>query len=336
MKVFIITEGNFKAGLGHIGRCISIYQAFKEKEIVSCFIINGDESIKDLLNGLNYICFNWIKNSKKLINIINQADIAIIDSYTYDDSLSKKISYNVKIPVYIDDNNRIEYPRGLVINSGLHAKYLDYPTNFKVQYLLGVQYSMLKKTFWEIKPKNIVEQINSILITFGGSDIRNLTPRLIKILKIKFPNIKKKIIIGKKYQNLKEIENLSDDRCELIYFPNSERLRDLMLSSDIAITAGGQTTYELASVGVPAITVAVADNQIMSVEKFNELGINYYAGWWEDDDLFTNILGYIQKLQNLKLRKELIDKGQKLIKSDGSRRIVDFIIMKLNDKKLKN
>ncbi len=335
MKVFIITEGNFKAGLGHITRCISIYQAFEEKEIFSCCIINGDETIKDLLNEIDYICFNWIKNDKKLYNIINHADIAIIDSYSYDDSLSKKLSDIVNLPVYIDDNNRIKYPRGLVINSGLHAKYLDYPNDLKVQYLLGAQYSMLKKTFWETEYKNIEEQIKSILITFGGSDIRNITPRLIKILKTKFPNIIKKIIIGENYQNVKEIETVSDNRCELFYSPNSGRLREIMLSSDIAITAGGQTTYELASIGIPMITIAVANNQIKSVEKFTELGINYYSGWWEDTDLFNNILMYIQKLQNLKLRKKLIKTGQKLIKSDGSRRIVDFIIKKFNDKKFK-
>ena len=45
-------------------------------------------------------------------------------------------------------------------------------------------------------------------------------------------------------------------------------MRDLMLSVDVAITAAGQTTYELMSCGVPMIPIKVVDNQ-----KWNILGL---------------------------------------------------------------
>jgi len=32
MKVFIITEGSKNTGFGHITRCLSLYQAFEEKD----------------------------------------------------------------------------------------------------------------------------------------------------------------------------------------------------------------------------------------------------------------------------------------------------------------
>ena len=32
MKVFIITEGTKNTGFGHIARCLSLYQAFEEKD----------------------------------------------------------------------------------------------------------------------------------------------------------------------------------------------------------------------------------------------------------------------------------------------------------------
>jgi len=43
MKVFIITEGGKNIGFGHITRCLSLYQAFEEKEIIPEFILNSDE-----------------------------------------------------------------------------------------------------------------------------------------------------------------------------------------------------------------------------------------------------------------------------------------------------
>ena len=46
-----------------------------------------------------------------------------------------------------------------------------------------------------------------------------------------------------------------------------------MLSVDLAITAGGQTTYELARCGVPMIMIEVVSNQQGNIRGFNELGI---------------------------------------------------------------
>ena len=54
MKVCILTEGSAKLGFGHISRCISLYQAFEEKKIIPCLIINGDE-ITSSMEIKNYI-----------------------------------------------------------------------------------------------------------------------------------------------------------------------------------------------------------------------------------------------------------------------------------------
>ena len=51
MKVFIITEGSQNTGFGHVTRCISLYQAFEERGITPKFVVNGDESIEDLLKN---------------------------------------------------------------------------------------------------------------------------------------------------------------------------------------------------------------------------------------------------------------------------------------------
>jgi len=54
MKVFILTEGGEEIGFGHLIRCISLYQAFEERGITPKFVVNGDESIEDLLKNKSY------------------------------------------------------------------------------------------------------------------------------------------------------------------------------------------------------------------------------------------------------------------------------------------
>jgi len=173
MKVFIITEGSKNIGFGHVTRCISLYQAFEEREVMSEFIVNGDDSIENLLKNKNYQIFNWIEEGSKIFELIKEADICIIDSYLADISFYENLSNLVKVPVYIDDTKRLDYPRGIVINGNIYAKELDYPEKDGITYLLGSKYIPLRKEFWEVPEKEIKEKVESIMITFGGDDMRN-------------------------------------------------------------------------------------------------------------------------------------------------------------------
>ncbi|HEK24805.1 MAG: UDP-2,4-diacetamido-2,4,6-trideoxy-beta-L-altropyranose hydrolase, partial [Hydrogenobaculum sp.] len=244
MKVFIITEGSSYIGFGHITRMLSIYQAFEEINIKPKLIINGDESILDLVENTDFEIYDWLHEKENLLSQIKDADIVIVDSYMADKDFYEKISNMVKIPVYYDDNKRLDYPKGIVVNGNIYAKDLDYPNKEGTFYLLGTQYTPLRKEFWEVSEKSIKKSVESIMITFGGDDIRNMTPKVLKLLKAKFPNLKKNVVIGKGFKNINEIEYTKDANTDLIYFPKAEKMKELMLESDIAISAGGQTLYE--------------------------------------------------------------------------------------------
>lgn len=332
MKVCIITEGNFDIGYGHITRCTSLYQAFEERGIIPFFIVNGNENVKNTLNVKRKYIFNWLRNTNKLFSIINGSEIAVLDSYLAALSLYKKISEVVKIPVFIDDNLRLEYPRGVVVNFSISAKKIKYPNEENISYLLGSEYCLVRNEFWNVQNKIVSNEIKTIMITFGGSDMKNLTPQILEMLNTFFPNLKKKVIIGMGFKNIYNIEAVLDKNSELIYFPTADGMKKVMMESDLAITAGGTTIYELAIVGVPAISVAVADNQLNNVKTFSELGINYFGGWWQDKNLFENIKKFILLLENRERRKKMVISGQKHINSDGSRRIIEYILNKSNCK----
>jgi len=332
MKVYIITEGGSNFGLGHVARCTSLYQAFEEKKINPYFIINGDPTLTTILSDKNYYILDWFKEPKKLFEQIRGADIVIIDSYLIDRLLAQKISKSIKLAIFIDDTMRIKYPKGVVINSAIHAKMLPYPKKQNVKYLLGAEYSMLKKEFWDSQKKIINDEIEVLMLTLGGNDIANLSPKILKILQTEYPHIKKKVIVGKNFQNIKDIENICNESSQLIYFPNSQSMKEMMLESDIAITAGGQTVYELASIGLPAITISVIDHQIPHIKACAEFGLNFYAGWWQDKAIFDNIRFFLNELRSIEIRTKMIQMCRKFVKADGSRDIIAFLIELMNKK----
>lgn len=328
MKVIIFTEGGRNIGFGHLTRCISLYEGFTQKGIQVQLIVNGDRTTLDLLKGKDYQLFNWLKERKKLFKIIANAEIIIIDSYLADVSFYKKFSGLIKIPVYIDDTKRLNYPSGIVINGSIFAQDIDYPKSDSITYLLGIKYIPLRREFWQVHPKRINKNINSIMITFGGEDRRGLTPKITNLVKREYPRLIKNIIIGRGFKNIKEIERLKDEKTRLIYYPDANTMRKVMLQSDIAISAGGQTLYELARIGVPTIALVVSQNQLNNIRGWQKAGFIEYAGWWKDEGAYSRlskafrvIASYDERFKRKKIGIELVD-------GKGTERIANMLLKK--------
>ena len=322
MDVVILTEGGKDFGFGHVARCSSIYQAFKKRDILPQFIINGDESVKSILDNIDFKIDNWLED----ISFLKSSDIVVIDSYLADYEIYVEISKKVSLAVYLDDNKRLDYPNGIVVNGLINASSLNYHQNNEIKYLLGSKYTPLRADFWNVSKLEINDNVKNILITMGGNDLRNLTPKILGLLNDKFPKIEKKVIIADSFENISEIEALKNDFSELIYSPNSNEMLNAMSDIDLAISASGQTLYELACIGVPTIAIGIIDNQKDNIKNWSETGFIEYAGCWSDEYLLNNIFDKIDYLQDKNIRFSKQSVGINSIDGKGSLRIVKEIL----------
>jgi len=325
MNVSIITEGGENIGFGHIIRCISLYQAFEERNILPQFVVNGNNSVRKLLKK-NSLIFDWLTERKRLLKIVSDSEIVIIDSYLAGISFYEEVSCLTKIPVYVDDIKRLDYPKGIVVNGGIFADELDYNKINGALHLLGTRYSLLRKPFWDIKKKKINKKIKSVLITFGGCDDNNVTPKILKFLNEEYPHLIKNVVIGMGFRNIKKIQKLEDKNVNLIYYPDAEDMKKLMLGSDIAISAGGYTLYELARTGVPAIGICMCENQVKNLNGWHEKGFIEYAGWHEDRDLLSKLYTAIELLFSYEIRVERSKIGMEFVDGKGAERVSSALL----------
>jgi UDP-2,4-diacetamido-2,4,6-trideoxy-beta-L-altropyranose hydrolase len=328
MKVSIVTEGYHNTGYGHITRCLSIYQAFEARNIIPTFYVNGDEACKDFLNDANYEIIDWIENQQLLFRKIQDSDVVIIDSYKAPKDFYDHISQMTPSPVYLDDNRRLDYPSGIILNGGINAETLGYPKRDGLTLMLGPRFTPLRKEFWEAVEKQIRIEIQSVLITFGGQDVQNLTPRMIRIFSRNFPEFRKKIIIGSGFTNKDQIEEAKDESTELFFSPPANELVKIMADCDLAISAGGQTINELARLGIPTIAIAVADNQVSHLggwlkEKFLLMELTY-----TQPNLESRLLLVLNHLKKKPARDAVSKIGKQKIDGAGSKRVVQFLVEK--------
>lgn len=325
----ILTEGGMGIGFGHIARCISLSEAFEERGVVSTMCINGDDTVHDLLDESKYRALKWNGSEQGLSELIKNFNIVVVDSYLAQQVVYEDVSRLTSCAVYLDDDMRIEYPRGVVVNGSICSEELPYPPKDNVTLMLGSRYMLLRKEFWSVPKKEVREGIDTILITFGGDDVRDMTPTVLELLVNQFPKIKKKVIIGRAFQNVNRIEEMMDLATELIYYPSVKELKNTMINSDIAVSAAGQTLGELARVGVPTVALGIAHNQINNIKGWSSVGCIEFAGWYDDPCLQEKLLSCIRALSPKDVRGTRSSLGQSFVDGMGSFRIVDHVLNKV-------
>jgi len=309
MKILFLTEGGEKIGFGHITRCIALCEAFEEKCINPKLLVNGESSILGLIKNKNFKIYDWIKNKEKLFQNITKSDFIVIDSYLAEKSIYAKISEitNGKI-LMIDDYNRIDYPKGIVVNPSICGDKLNYSKKNDIIYLLGKDYIILRKVFWNVPVKKINNKVKNVLITFGGMNNYDLANKIADFLKEKF-NIKIYIVDSKNNKL------------------TAKEMLNLMLKSDICISGGGQTTYELARVGVPIIGICLAENQKFNLMGWKSLGFIENLFWYnENESLIEKIYNSFNNLLSYRKRKKLNEIGKSYIDGQGAKNIIKKIM----------
>ncbi|MDD5595653.1 MAG: bifunctional UDP-2,4-diacetamido-2,4,6-trideoxy-beta-L-altropyranose hydrolase/GNAT family N-acetyltransferase [Candidatus Omnitrophica bacterium] len=328
MKALILTEGGKNIGFGHLARCSSLYDAFREKGVFPNLIINCDKTVGKILKNRKYTAFNWLKEKNGVFNLVKGADIAIIDSYLAGASFYEKFSKIVKLPVYLDDAMRLDYPRGIVLNGSEDAEKLNYPKRAGLVYLLGKKYMPLRKEFWKVPKKKIKKNIRDVLLTFGNDDRANLTPQILKLLVAAYPTIHKRVVVGSGFKNIQEIKKVKDRMTKLVSYPDAISLQRLMLEADLAFSSGGQTICELARVGLPAIAIATAKNQLNNIMGMERSGLIKNAGWFKGKNLPARLSKGILQLKPYQRRLIMSKRQKRSIDGKGAQRVVNEILKK--------
>ncbi|SHH83265.1 UDP-2,4-diacetamido-2,4,6-trideoxy-beta-L-altropyranose hydrolase [Clostridium grantii] len=327
MKVYIFTEGSSKIGYGHIVRCSALYQELEKRNIDVEFVINGGKEIAEVevLEGKKKLIKNWLSKDF-LINLLKEDSYSIVDSYLAEQYIYEIISSNSTKALFIDDNARINYPDGIVVNPSIYTDELDYSNSGNIDYLLGSKYVILRDSFKSGRRKCIKKDIEEILIVLGGSDIRNLTPKILSSLKVEYPNITKNVIIGKGFCNIEQIKSVKDKNINYYYNIDGNQMKELMLKSDLAISAAGQTIYELIKTETPFIPIQVIENQNNNIKGLLKYNIAHKVLKSQSDNIIDELLKEVKYLINYQTRLTLNIKLTGFIDGLGSARIINKLL----------
>jgi spore coat polysaccharide biosynthesis predicted glycosyltransferase SpsG/L-amino acid N-acyltransferase YncA len=335
MKVKIFTEGGKNIGLGHISRCSSLYNEIATRGIPVDFTVYGDIGKIDFLNGINIINENWL-DKEYLINNLSPDDFVIVDSYKANKELYEIISKKSIRALFIDDIGRLVYPDGIIVNPSLDSSHIDYSHSSNSILLSGPEYVILREQFRGFKRENISKEVRRVLIMMGGTDIRGLTPLIMDNICRNMLYIEFDIVTGS--EGMEKIKS-QIFKTNNITFHNSldaAQMMELMMSSDLAITAAGQTIYELLATQTPFIPIKVIENQENNIKSLLKYNPEQIVLRYDDLDFLSNLKKTLKIYSNVEYRKSYNLKYKAIVDGYGSKRIVDYLLKDTNKEHIIN
>jgi spore coat polysaccharide biosynthesis predicted glycosyltransferase SpsG len=101
---------------------------------------------------------------------------------------------------------------------------------------------------------------------------------------------------------------------------------ELMLQSDLAISAGGGTCYELAYMQVPMFLIIMAKNQQRTVQGFTDSKAALSGGWFDALDRQALAASFLSVIGDRELRQTLKEHAGQMVDGRGAQRVVEAML----------
>ncbi|GAB6074220.1 UDP-2,4-diacetamido-2,4,6-trideoxy-beta-L-altropyranose hydrolase [Nautilia lithotrophica] len=240
-------------GFGHLKRATLFCNKLKNK-YEKCLIL-----CKECNEKYTDIPVIKIKSEDEFFTQIKklQPEKVIVDNYNFTYEYEKKFKTlfpNISL-ICVDDNFEKHYCDE-IINTNLYAKKEKYQNKVPTFTKITILKPLIRDEFKKAKKKRYKKE--GLFISFGGTDAKGLTLKVLKILKNKKLNVN--VYTTSANQNLNKLKRFCriNKWCKLHIDKN---VAEGMAKAKFGIITPSTITWEAVYMNMPFLAVKVADNQ---------------------------------------------------------------------------
>lgn len=341
MNVVFRVDASKHIGSGHVMRCKILAEELRRRGAQIRFICRAHdgnlisvlqklgfivdilpakdlrESVSDLTYSNEWLVVEPKCDAKQTIQALDKfvVDWLIVDHYGIDSSWENEIRPFVKSILVIDDLADREHDCDILIDQNWFGCNTDSRYTGLVpehcHLLLGPRYAILPQVFSQIS-KSLPPRdgsIKRVLIFMGGVDSGNQTLKALEALcRPELLHFAVDVIIGSSNANIVHIEKLALTRADTSIYKNLPNLAGLMARADLMLGAGGTTTWERCSLGLPAIVITAAENQVGFTKLLTGKGVHKYLGdslSTDCDDWYKAIFSFLEDTNKINVMSKM-------------------------------
>lgn len=272
-SLLIRADGSAVIGAGHVMRCLALAQAWQLSGGRAVFL--QAETTPALGQRLRQAGCETRTLSASAGSATDAAETIreaqacgaawiVGDGYHLDTAWQQQIrNAGLRLLLLDDYGHASHYHADIVLNQNLSADAALYAhRDASTRLLLGPRYALLRREFLAAAhaPRDFSAPARRVLVTLGGSDPDNVTAQVLAAVRL-LPDLEVRVVIGGSNPHRAALLAAAAAnpavRCEV----DATDMPGLMAWADVAITAGGSTSWELACAGLPALQLVLAPNQ---------------------------------------------------------------------------
>ncbi len=324
-------DADSTTGMGHLRRSLSLAHALRDVRVPVRFLTSAHPTSLGLIRqagfeaeGLSGVPSWSARDLGETLELARGADAVgvLVDSEEAGSEYFSGLRQAGFLTAVRDDLGLRALRVDLVINGNAGAERLPYAgRDAATRYLLGPSFAVLAPDFWEPPERAATSRKKlRLLLMAGGADSAGFLPDLARRLG-NLGGLHLSVVAGPFFRNAEGLRGV----CRSLprpaqFFRDPVSLSSVMGRSHLAVTAAGQTLYDLACAGCPAIAYEGAPNQAGQLRAMEEQGclIRIESGGGEFPGMEEQVL---QLVADPASRDEMAGCGQRLVDGKGAGRV---------------
>ena len=351
-------DSSHNIGTGHVMRCLTLADALREKGCTCQFVCrNHPGNLSALIQEKGYrvtllplqefqvepyphhaswVGADWQTDAKEtgvlIATLETPPDWLVVDHYGLDARWETSLRPAVGRIFVIDDLADRSHDCDLLLDQNLVAnRALRYVGKVPKHagLMLGPEYALLQPQYADLHLRVPPREgpVRRVLVFFGGADADNLTGRVIAaFLSLKFESVVLEVVINPDSAHAASIRNQVFGYGQIILHERLASLAQVIVRADLAIGAGGATSWERCCLGLPALVITLAENQKPIAEEMQQENLIHWLG--HKNEVSEMILAEVmQKLFSAGLPPDWSLRCLNRVDGHGAERVTSFLLL---------
>lgn len=370
MKVVFRADASFDIGTGHVTRCLTFADELRARGLEPYFVCRKHPGnmiaairqrgygVMELPTGrellqsepevdgyqpahAGWLGCDWRTDAEQTLRamLAIKPDMLVIDHYAIDIRWEEVLRPHARRMVVLDDLADRRHECDFLLDQNwfsddVSRRYQGMIPDHCVT-MLGPRYALLKPEYATLRAHMPPRDggVGRVLVFMGGSDPSNETGKVIDALaQPRLTHLLVDVVVGINHPDPQGIAHKAAARPATHVYSGLPSLAGWMARADLMISAGGSTSWERMCLGLPAVVISIAANQMATNTAMQAAGYIDFLGESAQVsvEMIADAIG--RCLQDPERLRQISRRCQDLVPGTGAERVCDLVLGQTQDR----
>jgi len=282
IRILMRCDASRQIGSGHVMRCLTLARALAEGGARVSFACSAEtlETVPALgASGFPVTVLAAPLDADEVVATGHHWGAIVVDHYGLDARHEAIFRQAAPVIMVLDDLADRPHDCDILLDQTVGRAPSDYDGLVAVttEVLLGARYALLRPEFARARPDALAARsegrpVSRIFVSLGMTDVGGVTAQAVEAALAAGLEAEIAVAVSSRAESMPRLRVLAAKDSRVVLYPDCDDVCGLVAASDMAIGAGGTTSWERCCLGLPTIMVVLAANQLTIADNLARRG----------------------------------------------------------------